>query len=129
MAHDGHLLVCTPAALQLFALESALGGISLAHIIPSAVVSGDLLHITSVMDLIVELSHMPEGKLDAAAVQPAPVAPTAVLQSVVTAVQQATEPPTWVCLLTRAVLPLCLVIGPSLGGLLDQASFVAAMQS
>lgn len=47
--------------MQLSALESALSGVSLDHILPSAVVAGDVLHITSMLELIAELVKMPEG--------------------------------------------------------------------
>eukprot|EP00775_Hariotina_reticulata_P012038 gene12038-12181_t len=47
--------------LLLSALVAALPGVDLCHISPAAVVDGDLLHIHSLLELLAELSHSPEG--------------------------------------------------------------------
>ncbi|KAF6260887.1 hypothetical protein COO60DRAFT_840591 [Scenedesmus sp. NREL 46B-D3] len=46
----------------LLALSAALPGVDLFHISPCAVVAGDLQHVSSLMQLLAELSHMPEGQ-------------------------------------------------------------------
>jgi hypothetical protein len=46
---------------QLSALSAALPGVDLSHISPCAVVAGDVQHVGSLMQLLAELSHMPEG--------------------------------------------------------------------
>jgi hypothetical protein len=60
--------ICTASSVfaamycaQLSALSSALPGVGLSHILPCAVVAGDVQHISSLMQLLAELSHMPEG--------------------------------------------------------------------
>jgi hypothetical protein len=48
--------------VQLSALSTALPGVDLSHILPCAVVSGDMQHVCSLLQLLEELSHMPEGR-------------------------------------------------------------------
>jgi hypothetical protein len=50
-----------PCPLQLSALAAALPGVDLCHISPAAVVKGNLLHIHSLLVLLAEISHTPEG--------------------------------------------------------------------
>lgn len=54
--------VAAVCCVQLSALSAALPGVDLSHIAPDAVAAGDMQHVGSLLQLLAELSRMPEGR-------------------------------------------------------------------